>query len=161
MKTYDTKTISDFFRVRSNPEFGDLLSNLKLQKLCYYAAGVIAAVRGNDSAPLFAADLEAWQHGPVIPELYHKFKEFGSGDIPHIEAFDPDSIDKNDTQILDDVYNYYGQYSAWKLRNMTHEERPWIDAFKRDDKIITIPELRDFFANEVSESYIQSYHAQG
>lgn len=21
--------------------------------------------------------------------------------------------------------DYFGQYSAWKLRNMSHEERPW------------------------------------
>lgn len=26
---------------------------------------------------------------------------------------------------MDEVYKVYGQFSAWKLRNMTHEEASW------------------------------------
>ena len=159
MTTYPSDLIADFFRARANPDVGDLLSNLKLQKLCYYAAGVMAAVRQNDADPLFAEPIEAWQHGPVIPAQYHRFKEFGAGDLPHVANCDFDAIEPRDLAILDDIYNFYGQYSAWKLRNMTHEEQPWINAFNRDEKRITIEELRTYFANEVTEGYINSYHA--
>jgi uncharacterized phage-associated protein len=159
MTTYSADIIADFFRARANPEFGDLLSNLKLQKLCYYAAGIMAAVRQNDDDPLFAERIEAWQHGPVVPVEYHRFKEHGASDLPHVENHDFDAIEPKDRAILDDIYNFYGQYSAWKLRNMTHEEQPWVTAFNRDDKRIYTHELREYFSNEVTQDYINSYHA--
>ena len=42
---------------------------------------------------------------------------------------------------LDDVYDIYGQFSAWKLRNMTHEEKPWLDVpINQEIKISTMKE---------------------
>jgi uncharacterized phage-associated protein len=159
MTTYSADLIADYIRSLSNPEIGDLLSNLKLQKLCYYAAGIIAAVRQNDDTPLFQEPIEAWQHGPVIPVEYRRFREYGAGDIPPVLGGDFETIAARDRAIMNDVYNYYGQYSAWKLRNMTHEEQPWINAFARDDKRIYTNELREYFSNEVTQNYINSYHA--
>ena len=62
--------------------------------------------------------------------------------------------------MLDDVNNFYRQYSAWKLRNMTHEEPPWMNAYARENKVITIGELRDYFSTEVGDAYIESYRAK-
>lgn len=31
---------------------------------------------------------------------------------------------EDEEEILNQVYEYFGQYSAWKLHNMTHQERP-------------------------------------
>lgn len=45
--------------------FGESPSPMKLQKLCYYAQGYALA----EGFELFPEDLQAWQHGPVIPEL--------------------------------------------------------------------------------------------
>lgn len=36
--------------------------------------------------------------------------------------------------ILDDVYKVYGQFSAWRLRDMTHQETPWLETV-RNEKI--------------------------
>lgn len=160
MRIYPADQIADFFLARSNPEFGDLISNLKLQKLCYYAAGLIAAVRQDDGRPLFADPIEAWQHGPVVPSQYRRFAQYGADNIPAADGFDFSRLDANDLSVLDDVYNFYGQYSAWKLRNMTHEERPWLDAYQRASKSISTGELREFFANDVSPEYVESYRAQ-
>ncbi|WP_428528782.1 Panacea domain-containing protein [Roseibium sp.] len=159
MRVYGANQVADFFLARSNPEFGDLLSNLKLQKLCYYAAGIIAAVRNNDDCPLFNDSIEAWQHGPVVPTQYHRFSEFRAENIPPLESFDFGQFEERDQSVLDDVYNFYGQYSAWKLRNMTHEERPWIEAYDRVDKTISAAELRNYFSQEITDEYIESYHA--
>ena len=158
MDIYSADLIADFFLSRANPEVGDLLSNLKLQKLCYYGAGVISAIRGNPAYPLFEDRIEAWQHGPVVPAIYGRFKHHGAGPIPYPDGFDEEDIAQRDRTVLDNVYDFYGQYSAWKLRNMTHDEAPWIEAFARADKVITNDELREFFINEVSNEYIQSYH---
>ena len=157
MNVYSAEIIADYFRSRTDADVGDLISNLKLQKLCYYAAGVMAAARQNDEFPLFAEPIEAWQHGPVVPAIYHKFKEHGSNGIPPIVGGDFSEIDARDRAVLDDVYNFYGQYSAWKLRNMTHEEAPWLDAYGQADDTISTAALREFFSQEFDEDYLLSY----
>lgn len=157
MTTYPTGQIADFMLAKASPELGDFISNLKLQKLIYYAAGVMAALRQDVDNPLFTDPIEAWTHGPVVPAQYHRFSHYGSGPIPHIEGFDFDAFKPVDLQVLDDVYSFYGQYSAWKLRNMTHEEAPWISSHEQTDNTITLRQLIDFFVEEIDESYIAEY----
>jgi len=101
------------------------LSNLKLQKLCYYAQGFHLAIHDQ---PLFDEEIEAWVHGPVIPELYHRFKSFGRNYIDTNEIDHHDyKLTKPQKELIDEVFEVFGQYSAWTLRNMTHEESPWRD----------------------------------
>lgn len=100
----------------------DYISNMKLQKLLYYAQGVFLAVTGR---PLFHDDIVAWTHGPVVPAVYHEYKQFGSGGIIAPDDFNSSSFTDEEGNLLTQVYDEFGQYSAWKLRNMTHEETPW------------------------------------
>jgi uncharacterized phage-associated protein len=159
MKTYSADIIADYFRSRTDADVGEVISNLKLQKLCYYAGGVMAALRKDDCKPLFSDPIEAWQHGPVVPSQYHRFKEYGSNGLPPpANDLDFDEIDDADKAVLDDVFNYYGQYSAWKLRNMTHDEAPWVNAFARADKRMSNAELREFFTGEFDDDYLASYN---
>ena len=160
MRTYKAEQIANYFLARSDAETGDLLSNLKLQKLCYYAAGIASAVRNPDEVPLFEEPINAWKHGPVVPELYHKFKEHGGQAIPQNTGFDFASVDEADRGLLDDVYNFYGQYSAWKLREMTHEETPWINVYDKANDRITRTDLREYFLSQVGENYIKDYRAK-
>lgn len=100
----------------------EFISNLKLQKLLYYAQGCFLAVTG---LPLFEDDIVAWVHGPVVESVYHEYKANGSNGIPFDEDFDYTVFAQDETSLLEEVYDVFGQYSAWKLRNMTHEETPW------------------------------------
>lgn len=104
---------------------GDVITNLKAQKLAYYVQGLSYAILGE---PMFEEDFEAWMYGPVIPELYDQLKEFGSSQIKLDNTDDDDTMftDKQ-LDVIIRVYNTFGQYSAWKLRDMTHEEKPWKD----------------------------------
>jgi hypothetical protein len=81
--TYGADQVARFFLSVTDPEDNDV-SNLKLQKLCYYAQGLCTAMRG---APLFADRIEAWDHGPVVPNLYHQYKQYGSQPIPVVTDF--------------------------------------------------------------------------
>ena len=63
------KTV-DFFIVRSN-ESSRPLTNKKLQKLIYYAQAWNMAFNGE---PIFEEKIEAWIHGPVVPEVYNEYK---------------------------------------------------------------------------------------
>ena len=120
---------------------GDVITNLKAQKLIYYAQGIYMAKTGE---PLFEDDFEAWQHGPVIPGLYRELKEFKNCQI-QLEHND-ESIDKfSDGQlnILISVYKTYGRYSAWALRDMTHGESPWKDTLINE--VISKAKIKSYF----------------
>lgn len=99
---------------------GDTISNLKLQKLLYYAQGFWLAERG---VPLFDEPIEAWQHGPVVPAVYRIYCDHGRDALPPVA--DPEGIDRATAEFLNEIYSVYGQFSAWKLSKMTHEEPPW------------------------------------
>jgi uncharacterized phage-associated protein len=116
--------VAKYFLSQADEDAGDLISNLKLQKLLYYAQGFHLALYNE---PLFPESVEAWIHGPVVPEVYHEYKNFASSAIPIPEDIDFSIYDKETVDLLDEVYSVYGQFSAWKLRNMTHNEEPCKD----------------------------------
>lgn len=134
--------VAKYFLAQSDVEdAGDTISNLKLQKLLYYAQGFHIALY---NAPLFNAPIMAWTHGPVVPEVYHAYKGHGAGAIPPPDDMDFDLYDEETRGLLDEVYRVYGQFSAWKLRNMTHEEPPWKEAAP-DSSEITLESMKAYF----------------
>jgi uncharacterized phage-associated protein len=116
------RDIADYFLTSVDEEAGDNLTNLKLQKLVYYAQGLHLAITGE---PLFDDEIVAWQHGPVVPTLYRAFKQHGAEPIPRPDGIDGDRYPADVRDTLDDVQTVYGQFSASKLRNMTHAEPPY------------------------------------
>lgn len=114
-----------YFLAKAGEDEDSPISNLKLQKLIYYAQAFHLAIFDR---PFFSADFEAWTHGPVCPEVYHLYKAFGAGPItvPDTE-FDPQKFSQDQLDLLDEINELFGQFSAWKLRNMTHEDDPWKD----------------------------------
>ena len=141
MPTVDVHDVAKYFLSLNDEEVGELISNLKLQKLVYYAQGFRLAITGE---PLFTDTIEAWAHGPVVPSLYHEYKGFMAGAIPSPTDFDPKCIDQNTRELLDEVYAVYGQFSAWKLRNLTHAEKPWIDAYNKT-VVISTKVMKEYF----------------
>lgn len=143
---YQEKTPMDvlklFLKLQSiDEDSGDVITDLKAQKLLYYAQGMSLAKLG---LPLFEDDFVAWQHGPVIPALYEELKEFGSRQIELNEDVDVRKFSDEEQKLLVGVYKTFGQYSAWKLRDMTHNEAPWKDVNIGD--IITKESIRAFFS---------------
>jgi uncharacterized phage-associated protein len=127
----------------------DEISNLKLQKLLYYAQGHHLAERHR---PLFADQIQAWSHGPVVPTVYHAYKDCGraSIELPQDDPFTWDEVDGDTADLLSQVWNTYGGYSAGRLRNMTHGETPWKTHFRPDTLGIVIPqdEIERHFAGQ-------------
>lgn len=139
------KKIADYFLAMQTEDAGDSISNLKLQKLLYYAQGVSLAEQGK---PLFQEDFEAWEHGPVIPAAYHTYKDNGSGAIAKPESLDLTQYSEEEKELLSTVYNTFGQYSAWALREMSHETQPWKDHIE-GDKAISKSEIEAYFKSEL------------
>ena len=106
--------------IRFSHEHGDPVSNLKLQKLLYYAQAWHLALYDE---PLFGERLEAWVHGPVVPPVYGTFKQWTWQPIS-VEVTLPDVSDP-DREHLDEVMDVYGGLTAMYLEKLTHQEDPW------------------------------------
>lgn len=103
------------------------LTHLKIQKLLYFAEGVNLAI--NDE-PLFREKIYAWQHGPVVKEVYEELKHNGSKEIEfdknQYENIKKINENSNIFNVLVSVYNSYAGYTAWQLREKSHiAGGPW------------------------------------
>lgn len=121
---YNALDIANYFLFKAAKE-EELLSNLKLQKLIYYAQGIHLAYGGT---PIFKDIIKAWTYGPVVPGLYKAYKKYGAERIPADESFNPKSIDKDMREFLDEIYKAFGQFSATRLIDFTHIDQCWKDA---------------------------------
>ena len=121
---YKATDIAEYFLWKANQDDQELLSNMKLQKLLYYAQGLHLVT--TDSL-LFEETIEAWTYGPVVPSLYHCYKEHGANGIPSSTEFDPLSIDEDTRDFLDEIYEVFGQFSAIRLMEIAHSDKCWED----------------------------------
>jgi uncharacterized phage-associated protein len=125
---YSAIDIANYFICKAQEETEDdreLISNLKLQKLVYYAQGLHLAIYGE---PLFDDIIEAWQYGPVVPDLYHLYKTYGAQGIPVDGSYDISKIDNDTKEFLNEIYDLLRQFSAVGLMNMAHSDECWISA---------------------------------
>lgn len=136
-KSYEAMTIAKWFVAWAQSNDAEV-SNLKLQKLLYYAQGHHLRIHG---VPLFSDPIQAWSHGPVVVSVYHAFKSFGSNDVKLAEDddFDWPLVDPDVTQLLIDIWQQYGGLAAWRLRDMTHDELPWKQHFAPNVRDTVIP----------------------
>lgn len=128
--------VANFF-IYLMPNEENELTNLKLNKLLFYAQGYCLQ---RFAKPLFSDEIQAWQYGPVISSVYHNYKDYGRmpvTDLPH--DFDTNKFSEDEKELLVDVAREYGQYTGEALKNKTHKEgSPWhqvYDPYKRNIKI--------------------------
>lgn len=139
--------VAYYFLSKVDREAGSCITQLKLQKLLYYAQGWHLAFWG---VPLFNSEFEAWIHGPVSREVWNHSKPNYNSSMDNI-VFDVSIFDCDQIKLLDAVYSTYGIFDAWPLRDMTHQDRPWKEARKgcapEDpcDKLIPIDSIKLYF----------------
>ena len=167
--SYSAKSIANYFLELAEKHNAEL-TPMKLQKLVYYAHGWNLAIT---QEPLINEQIEAWSYGPVIPSLYHEFKEFGNQaiDRPAVN-FDWNSqgysqsvptIDKEESgekirftrDLLNKIWAVYGEYTPFQLSNLTHEPgTPWDQVSKMYNghlpRATDIPRdlIREYFLNQ-------------
>lgn len=93
------------------------LSNLELQKILYLAHMFHLGRTGN---PLVYGNFEAWDYGPVHPELYHRVKVFGSDPVGNVFHGISEPADGPERDILDEAYDNLGNAGPGRLVNATH-----------------------------------------
>ena len=119
---FEPGNIADYFLIASRDR-GENLTNLKLQKLLYYAQAWFLVKRDK---PLFEEDFQAWIHGPTLVSQYDRFKS--NSWRPIAEDIEPPELPGHVTLHLDEILDVFGIESAIALEAMTHAEEPWREA---------------------------------
>ena len=98
------------------------ITPLALQKLLYFAQAFFIALYRE---PLFLDDCQAWAHGPVYPDIYYKYKDFGYNPIEKALPEDESNFSELTTRelhFLDSIVDIFGIYSGQVLSKITHNE---------------------------------------
>jgi uncharacterized phage-associated protein len=138
---------------------GATLTNMKLQKLIYFAQGWALGTRGY---PIVNEQAEAWQYGPVYPSVYHAFSSCGANPIDR-RATDIDfanfcivpvpAVDNADARaFLASIWQSYGKLNATQLSQLSHVPNgPWDRARRESGGMrgtdIPVAYIKDYFAN--------------
>lgn len=101
---------------------GEYLTQLKLQKLMYYAKGFYYVF---EDEKLFDAAIYSQKYGPVVSELVSDLKIYKNDQIKKEFQKERPIKDASVLYVLDFVYKFVAQYSAGKLIDFTHSEAPW------------------------------------
>jgi len=159
--TNDTNQITDkavlaakyfIWKSKTNPKPTGL-DKLKLQKLLYYAQAWNLVI---NKSPLFENNIEAWIHGPAIPEVYQIFKTFDFSS-PLIKFADDDfkNFSTNEKNIMDNIWEVYGKYDGPYLEALTHAELPWqearsgIDSSTTSQNIISTKRMQQYYGERL------------
>ncbi len=103
------------------------MTNMKVQKLLYYAQSLHLALYNE---PLFEAEIQAWRYGPVCPPAYKFYSEFEAKQLPIPQQQSLLQLPSQKKELLEEIWEYFGGYHAYRLSDMTHGEFPWKKARK-------------------------------
>lgn len=124
---------------------GYSINNLRLQKLLYFINARSLVETGN---PIFKESMQKWKYGPVVPEVYHEYKQYGAfeildsnivkekvdlifgeseDDFPdiRIEQYDPAKINPGNKRMIELTVDRLNEFDAFDLVDITHQHPMW------------------------------------
>lgn len=125
-RDYDVRGLANWC-LRQAASAKKTLTNLSLNKLVYF---MIERALVEKRVLLTPARIEAWDHGPVIREIYHSLKKLGDKAVATplqkysaqkrqlVDAEQALQID--DEKFLQGVLNDYLRFTASQLRDLSH-----------------------------------------
>lgn len=101
------------------------VSNLQLQKILYYIQKDFLS----RNRIAFSDEIEAWQFGPVVPNVYYKFCGFGA--MPITSDFENISIGATDLPAIDKIVEAKRSLNPWDLVADTHKpDGAWAQTYQ-------------------------------
>lgn len=150
--------VANFLLDKAKAE-GRPIRQLKLQKLIYFCYAWYA---GNKNDELFSEDIEAWQFGPVVREVYLEFKDAGAAPINRrateldwktfdlVEPEVPAELAEELTPVWD---TYKDKSDAWLVEATHAPSEPWGILVKKvgnaDKRQIPFELIKTIYAKKV------------
>lgn len=121
------------------------VTNLKLQKLLYLAHMMYL---GRYKKGLIDGHFEAWNLGPVEPDIYHRLKAYGNSKIQDVFGSKGFPKNSNEYRTIKSVIDQLGDASASRLVQITHRDfGAWAKNFNPKIRGIRISD------DDISEEY--------
>ena len=129
------KFICEYYKEISTED----IDELKLHKLLYFCQREHLAIL---NTPLFDEPLLGWRHGPVSKIVRDNFDRT-------LLVGDSSKISFDDKTIIKNVVEQYGEFSSWKLRDLSHEEISWknsrigLESYQNGNKELSIEDIKE------------------
>lgn len=129
------------------------VSNLELQKILYLAHMLYLGT--HDGEPLITENFEAWDYGPVVPELYRRVKGFGDQPVRNVFHWIHDINSGSPEYIaLREAADATENMKPGKLIAITHwKDGAWAKTYRAGERGIVIPNkliLEEYRAREAA-----------
>lgn len=125
------------------------MNTVKLQKLVYYCQAWHATALDR---PLFEEQTQAWEHGPVVRELWDQHRYQRRIEANEIQASIP-ALPQDSDDVIDDVLAYYNKFTAWELEDLTHDEAPWKAVYQpKKNVVITVEKMKSFYSGRLARN---------
>lgn len=142
---------------------------LALEKLLLFSEGVNYALNGTQ---LIEEECQAWQHGPVYPVVYNKYKKYGYRPIDNgvysSHGCLVSKLSQEEIEAIDLVLNTFGWFSPKTLEMISHLQLPWLEkrvGYKSDEsgtELIDEEAVKQYYIHNKlnSQSNLEQYIIQ-
>lgn len=138
------------------------INKFVLQQLLYYTQGFSRIVFGYY---LFEQECYAWNEAPIFEAAYNELKNRNiytdsfrlslfSDELP--DHFSDVFLDY-EIELLDTIIRSFGHFAKEELVEFTHSEKPWLDAYATESKLISKDAFYQHFVNLQIEHGIFKY----
>lgn len=148
---YDAMDIAEYVLWYHEIKLNQPINNLRLNKLLYYIQGAYLV---EYNKVLYDNDIECWEYGAVIPDVYYYYNGFSCNDItgviPNKEFLN--KISKEELDIIETICEITKSISIWDLvkdiQNHNCYKKNFIKGYK---KIILSEDIKEDFIKKINE----------
>ncbi len=141
--------------MRRASEAGGVLTPMQVLKLVYIGHGWMLGLLDQ---PLITEPVEAWRYGPVVRSVYRKYRKYRGNPIDLQGALHDERLHGQQSDLIDQVFQGYGEYSGIQLSRLTHQPNtPWAIAWRSGLNIIPNELIKDHYRRRARE--LRSAHA--
>lgn len=113
------------------------ITNLELQKFLYYIQALSLITFDK---PAYKENILAWDYGPVVYEVYCKYRNYKNNEI---DVCTDQKLSSGLEEIINIVISSYGKFTGSQLISLTHEEEPWLQT--KRNTVIEMDLIKDYF----------------
>lgn len=144
---------------------------LGLVKRVYIAHGFSLALNHKGLINPRFDRVEAWRYGPVIPSVYHTFKQYKAQPITDLASnmtwnedkkqpkwFTPRLTDKEDKKVVEMVWKRYAGFQDSELISLTHKKgTPWFLCYIEGENVPIPDELTAVYYKQLVDNVVNAH----